>query len=104
MHATKPEEEALMRDPVNIQDLEWNEWSHKDKFSGKSKRISDAAGGQRIGVVLEDLPPGQRSSPAHYHLSEEEHIWILRGQATLKIGEEQRLVQEGDDFSFLAGV
>jgi hypothetical protein len=52
-----------MHDPVNIQNLEWSEWSHQRKFGGKSKRISDAAGGQRIGVVLEDLPPGRRSSP-----------------------------------------
>jgi uncharacterized cupin superfamily protein len=93
-----------MRDPVNIQDLEWNEWNHGNKFGGKSKRISDAGGGQRIGVVLEELPPGRQSSPAHYHLSEEEHIWILQGQATLKIGEERRHVREGDYFCFLPGV
>jgi uncharacterized cupin superfamily protein len=87
---------------VNIDELEWKEWSH-GKYGGKTKAIADAAGAQKIGVVLEELLPGQQSSPLHYHLKEEEHIWIIRGQATLRLGSQSYLLQAGQYVCFLAG-
>lgn len=88
---------------VNIGELEWKEWSH-GKYGGKTKAVADAAGAQKIGVVLEELLPGQQSSPPHYHLKEEEHIWIIRGQVTLRRGSKSYPLQAGHYVCFLAGV
>jgi uncharacterized cupin superfamily protein len=81
--------------------MNWSgkEWGH-GKYGGKTKAIADAAGAQKIGVVLEELLPGQQSSPLHYHLKEEEHIWIIRGQATLRLGSQSYLLQPGSTFAF----
>jgi uncharacterized cupin superfamily protein len=89
---------------VNIAELKWKEWSHGKRYGGKTKAIADAAGAQKIGVVLEELLPGQQSSPPHYHLKEEEHIWIIRGKVTLRLGGTTHLLQAGHYVCFLAGV
>jgi uncharacterized cupin superfamily protein len=89
---------------VNVNELDWKDWNYGDKFGGRTRNISDAVNALQIGVVLEELPPARQSCPAHYHLSEEEHVWILRGEVTLKVGDEVHHLREGHYISFLAGV
>ena len=35
---------------------------------------------------MEVLPPGRQANPAHYHLLEEEHVFVLEGALTLRLG------------------
>ena len=59
--------------------------------------------GEKLGVRIEELPPGSNSSYHHYHTAEEEHILVLDGQATLHLGEETFEVTRGDHIAFKAG-
>jgi uncharacterized cupin superfamily protein len=70
---------------------------------GTFKRLGRYGGGSQVGVGIDLLKPGQYSNRFHYHLAEEEHIFILRGSATLHLGNEKYLMKERDYCCFPAG-
>ena len=76
--------------------LEWAEHSHGEKFGYRRKRLGSAAGGKELGCSLYEVPPGRRAFPYHYHLANEEAIYILEGSATLRLGAEEVEVSAGD--------
>jgi uncharacterized cupin superfamily protein len=92
--------------PIAVEDLPWNEWSHGVRYGGRTRTLSDTrkGAGLRIGVVVEELPPGKQSCPFHYHLLEEEHIMMLEGEVTLRLGEQRLRFSAGQFVSFPAGV
>ena len=75
---------------VNEQDLEWGEQSHGEMFGYRRKQLGSAAGGEKLGCSLYEVPPGRRAWPYHYHLANEEAIYVLEGSGTLRIDERQR--------------
>ncbi len=97
-------EDHRRRGPISIESLAWAPWSEGTRFGGKVRVLSDTqAGGMKIGVVIEELEPGKQSCPFHYHLVEEEHMVILEGTATLRLGTDRIAVKAGDFISFPAG-
>jgi uncharacterized cupin superfamily protein len=81
---------------VGYGDLEWGEHSHGEKFGYRRKQLSRAASGEKLGCSLYEVPPGRRAWPYHYHLANEEAIYVLKGSGTLRIGGEEILLSEGD--------
>ena len=82
-------------DHVNESDLEWGELDRKDtRF--RRKQLAEAAGGERIGCSLYELPPGSRSWPYHYHTGNEEAIYVLSGSGVLRHEEEEHDLEAGD--------
>ena len=75
---------------VNEQDLEWGEQSHGEKIGYRRKQLNSVAGGEKLGCSLYEVPPGRRAWPYHYHLANEEAIYVLEGSGTLRIDERQR--------------
>jgi uncharacterized cupin superfamily protein len=65
--------------------------------------LSAFAGGSQITVCNEILPPGKQANQAHYHLLEEEHLFVLEGQMTVRIGAAAHLVGPGSYVCFPAG-
>jgi uncharacterized cupin superfamily protein len=59
--------------------------------------------GDRLGARVEELGPGETSSEHHYHTTEEEHVLVLEGSATLVLGEEHHSLSVGDHIWFPAG-
>jgi uncharacterized cupin superfamily protein len=57
----------------------------------------------QLGVVIEELDPGKQSVPAHYHVFEEEHLFVLDGEATLRLGPDTHTLRAGDYAMFPAG-
>ena len=45
---------------------------------------------------MERAPPGCRAWPYHYHLANEEAVYVLEGSGTLRIGGEEISISEGD--------
>src|SRR5579862_2548260 len=86
-------------EPFNIEDLPWEQWPGSDRF----KRLGKYAGGSNVGVGIDELGPGQFSNEFHDHLTEEEHILILIGSATLYLGDKSSVLRKGDHCCFLAG-
>jgi uncharacterized cupin superfamily protein len=89
--------------PLRVDDVPWEEWSEGVRFGGRVRRIGAEAGGSRVGVLIEELPPGKQSAPFHWHTREEEHIWFLEGRATLRLGSDRVAVRAGDYVCFPAG-
>jgi uncharacterized cupin superfamily protein len=77
-------------------DLEWDEQSHGAKFGYRRKQLGSAAGGEKLGCSLYEVPPGRRAFPYHRHLANEEAIYVLEGSGTLRLGGEEIWVSEGD--------
>jgi uncharacterized cupin superfamily protein len=69
-------------------DLGWSEQRHGEKFGHRRKRLGSAAGGRRVGCSLYEVEPGRAAFPRHYHLANEEAIYVLEGSGTLRLGEE----------------
>jgi uncharacterized cupin superfamily protein len=86
---------------ANLSTVPAEAWRH-GAFGGAVARISDAAGGTQLGVVVESLPAGLQSSPRHFHMKEEEHLLVLEGEPTLLLGEERTRLKPGDYVVFRA--
>jgi uncharacterized cupin superfamily protein len=77
-------------------DLEWGEHSHGEKFGYRRKQLSRAAGGEKLGCSLYEVPAGRRAWPYHYHLANEEAMYVLEGSGTLRIGGDEIRISKGD--------
>lgn len=91
--------------PISSLVIPWTEWSDAPRFALRYRHLSRTAMGDnyRVGVAMEELLPGKQSSPAHYHIFEEEHVFILEGTLTARIGAERYEMKAGDYVCFPAG-
>jgi uncharacterized cupin superfamily protein len=94
--------------PVSSDAIAWEEYSHGAKFGSRFKHLTEAVMGKErqwhVGVAIEELPPGKQSCPFHFHMLEEEHLLVLEGECTLRLGEERLRFKAGDYAVFPAGV
>lgn len=67
-------------------------------------RFSDSGGLTQFGAFVEVLPPGSRSSLCHWHLREDEFVYMLAGKVTLFEGGVATTLRPGDAATFKAGV
>jgi uncharacterized cupin superfamily protein len=81
---------------VGEDNLQWTKHSYGEKFGYRRKSLSSAAGGEKLGCSLYEVPPGRRAWPYHYHLANEEAIYILEGSGTLRIDRQEIPVSQGD--------
>ena len=95
----KPEESV-----VNEASIPWTEQGHGDGYLVRRKRLGAAAGGERIGTSLIELPPGKRSWPLHLHMANEEAIYVLDGTATLRLADREFPLRAGDYVALPAGL
>ena len=87
-------------EPFSIDALPWQK---ANRFSTAFKRLGQFGGGSQVGVGIDVLKPGQYSNRFHFHLREEEHVFILKGSATLFLGERKYIMKERDYCCFPAG-
>jgi uncharacterized cupin superfamily protein len=81
---------------VETNDLEWSEQSHGERFGHRRKQLGSVAGAEKLGCSLYEIPPGRRAWPYHYHLANEEAIYVLEGSGILRIGEKEVEISQGD--------
>ncbi len=67
------------------------------------KSLGDEVGLSKIGVHLLYLEPGRESAEHHKHYHEEECLYVLSGQGTLRIDDEEFPFEQGDFVGFPAG-
>lgn len=98
------ENEAPKR-PISSENVKWDEFSEGSRFAIRYRHLTSAAVGENyhVGFAVEELEPGKQSVPAHYHMLEEEHVYVLEGSLTLRLGEEQHAMKAGDYACFPAG-
>jgi uncharacterized cupin superfamily protein len=80
---------------VNESKSKWGEQSHGESFGYRRKILGTAAHGEKIGCSLYEVSPGRKTWPYHYHLANEEAIYILEGSGTLRIGRREVTLSGG---------
>ena len=81
---------------VNIGELKLEHFSKGDKFECNAARIGPLLGAKDLGYSYDVVPPGKRSCPFHSHRGEEEMFFIVKGEGTLRYGDETRKIRAGD--------
>jgi uncharacterized cupin superfamily protein len=91
--------------PISSAVVPWVEVSDVPRFGIRYRHLTLAAVGEdyHVGVAIEELAPGMRSNPAHYHIFEEEHVYVLEGSMTVRIGAGSYEMKAGDYACFPAG-
>ncbi len=90
-------------EPFATDDVPWEDYSRGDRFGIRFRQIGEFGGCSHVGVCMEIIKPGKQSYPAHYHMLEEEHLLILEGRITLRLGENSHGMSAGDYVCFPAG-
>jgi uncharacterized cupin superfamily protein len=67
-------------------------------------KLGDAAGLTQFGVSLVRVPPGTWSSQRHWHMREDEFVWVTEGEVVLVTDDGEELFRAGDCAGFKAGV
>jgi uncharacterized cupin superfamily protein len=100
---------------INAQDIAWIDTAEVNRaaspgdrdrghqFGARARPLGRNAGAGKLGCTLYELPPGKRSFPFHYHLANEEAIYILDGEATLRLGDREIAVHAGDYIALRVG-
>jgi len=70
----------------------------------KRWKLGDAAGLTQFGVNLLRLPAGTWSSQRHWHLTEDEFVYVLEGEVVLVTDQGEETLRPGDCAGFKAGV
>ncbi len=74
-------------------------------IAGREKRaLGNAAGLTQFGVNLTTLKPGAASSLRHWHVQEDEIVYILDGEVTLVEEGSETMLKAGDAAGFKANV
>jgi uncharacterized cupin superfamily protein len=81
---------------AQVDELPWVDRGNGGRFGARSKMLAQAAGGQRLGCSFYELAPGKRSFPFHYHLANEEALYVLEGEGTVRLGDRELPVRPGD--------
>lgn len=90
-------------EPFHIDQVPWEESSRGTRFGMRYQHLSSFGGGSQMSVSMEVLPAGRQANQAHYHLLEEEHVFVLEGSLTLRLGERSYELSAGHYVCFPAG-
>lgn len=89
---------------INEDDVEWMERSHGEAFASRRASLGVAAGSEKLGCSLYEIPPGHSHCPYHYHSANEEALYVLTGKGTLRVKEnDDEDLSEGDYVAFPVG-
>jgi len=88
---------------INIDELEYTRFGDGGRFEAKLLRISAAIGARDLGYNITVVPPGRRAFPFHRHHHNEEMFFILQGTGTLRYGDGEYPLREGDVIACPAG-
>lgn len=86
---------------VSEADIEWTEYDEGDAFF-RRKQLSQAVDADSLGCSLYELPAGEQSWPFHYHLANEEAIYVLDGDGMVRTQSGSEPITAGDFLSFPA--
>ena len=95
------------RPPFIISSADVPEASHQypnsDERMGPSRPIGHVAGLRRVGLHLQRLPPGHRTSWPHAEELEEEFVYVLEGEVDAWVDGTLYRMKKGDLAAFPAG-
>jgi uncharacterized cupin superfamily protein len=81
---------------VNLGELKLEHFEQGSQFECDAVRIGPLLGAKELGYSYDVVPPGKRSCPFHSHRAEEEMFFIVKGEGTLRYGDQTRKIRAGD--------
>ena len=90
-------------EPFSVESVPWGDFSRGERFACRTRALAEFGGGTHVGVRFEELAPGKSDCPAHYHYLEEEHLYVLEGSLSLRLGERTYSLSPGSYVCFPAG-
>jgi uncharacterized cupin superfamily protein len=76
----------------------------REAVAGRAKqRLGDALGLKHFGVNLTTIPPGASSALRHWHIRQDEFIYVLSGEITLVTEGGEQVLRAGMCAGFQAG-
>ncbi len=87
---------AIAQKVINIDELKFEHFEQGEKFASDSARIGPLLGAKDLGYSYDVVSPGKSSCPFHSHRAEEEMFFIVKGEGTLRFGNETRKIRAGD--------
>jgi uncharacterized cupin superfamily protein len=93
---------ARPKNIVKSSDVPVEEMKRGQKFHSLRRRIAAAAGGEKLGCSLWELPPGKAAFPLHAHLANEEAVFVLEGEGTVRLDQAEHPIGAGDYLVFRA--
>lgn len=88
---------------LNINNLTPFDYAFEPPIAARMADVGRALGSKHIGLVIQTVTPGKRSSRRHRHLFQEEILVVLSGHGTLHHGEQRIAVGPGDAALYLPG-
>ena len=70
----------------------------------EKRRLGDALGLTKIGINRTTLPPGKESSMRHWHVNEDEFVFVLEGEVVLRTNAGEQTLKPGMCAGFPAGI
>lgn len=80
---------------VHTSKLGWESDGHGD-HAVERRYLARETGGQQIGTSMYRLAPGKKDWPLHFHHANEEAIYVLEGQGTLRMPSGDHAIAAGD--------
>ena len=93
---------------ITAAEIEAMEGLHKTHFMNPNaqrmnKSLGDVTGLTGLGFHIIEVEPGRETTEYHVHYHEDECIYVLDGQATATIGDEDHQIGPGDFIGYRAG-
>ena len=88
---------------INIDESTPTERETGKRFGFRYRPLAEPAGGRAIGGSFYEVPPGRTIFPYHWHSVNEEAMFVVEGEGTLRIGDERVPIRAGDWVSFPVG-
>jgi uncharacterized cupin superfamily protein len=88
---------------INLDQVEFEDIGHGDKFAARDGQVAAPIGAKQLGCSLIVVPPGKRAYPLHCHHINEEMFVVLDGSGTVRIGESEHPIRTGDVIACPAG-
>jgi uncharacterized cupin superfamily protein len=87
----------------NVFSADLEEQMEQEGFRCRGTMVAKAAGSERLGASVYEVPPGEATSPYHYHFANEELLIVLRGRPHLRTPDGWRQLDEGEVVAFPLG-
>lgn len=86
----------MLKPIINIATLAMKEFGHGEHYQAKACAVGPLIGAKKLGYRVVEVPPGKRAWPYHAHLVNEEMIFVIEGEGTLRHADHEYRVHPGD--------
>ncbi len=86
---------------LNLDQLEFTDHAHGERFAAHFGLLSRPLGAEKLGYRITIVPAGKSAWPCHRHLVNEEMLFVLEGEGTLRLGDERFPLRAGDVVALL---